>query len=156
MKIDQTFFLKKSVTDPDTGCWLWTKYRQSAGYGQICVQGKRWLAHRLAFLTCKGEIPDGLYVCHSCDIRACVNPDHLFLGTAKDNVHDMMAKGRKKNSFCKGHILSRNNRKRKLSDDDVRGIRASNWKLAHLSDKFGVSIPTISLIRNGKRKILVK
>lgn len=73
--------------DTNGGCWLWPV---SAGYGQF--KGKR--AHRLSYEAFKGPIPDGLFVCHKCDVPACCNPDHLFVGTASDNSLDMVKKGR--------------------------------------------------------------
>lgn len=77
------------------GCWLWTAGCQSNGYGtfQVAV-GDRRLAHRYSWSVHHGEIPAGLNVLHRCDTPACVRPDHLFLGTQKDNVADMRAKGR--------------------------------------------------------------
>lgn len=76
------------------GCMLWTAGRDTRGYGQFRLDGKQMGAHRVAWLLYRGEIPKGLHVLHKCDVTSCVNPDHLFLGTAQDNVSDMVAKGR--------------------------------------------------------------
>jgi len=82
----------------EDGCWEWTAgLRGKTGYGAIKVDGKVLDAHRLSYTLHKGEIPKGMYVCHSCDNRKCVNPDHLFLGSAKDNWQDAVDKGRIKN-----------------------------------------------------------
>lgn len=80
---------------PGAGCWVWTGTLNTNRYGAICVDRRPWLAHRLSYHLFVGPIPDGRLVCHHCDNRPCVRPDHLFLGTALDNVRDMIAKGRR-------------------------------------------------------------
>lgn len=84
----------KQVARAKDGCWLWQGTILHTGYGQVCFEGHAQSAHRVAWLLTNGEIPKGLCVCHRCDTRACVRPDHLFLGTAKDNMQDMYRKGR--------------------------------------------------------------
>jgi HNH endonuclease len=80
--------------DKSGECWEWTGSLGSHGYGEFGVAGDRVLAHRYSYELASGPIPDGLYVCHHCDNRRCVRPDHLFLGTARDNALDMVRKGR--------------------------------------------------------------
>lgn len=84
------------IPEPNSGCWLWDGRYSNAGYGTYGGgrARERVQAHRLAWEEMNGPIPDGLFVLHKCDVRGCVNVDHLFLGTAKDNTRDMMAKGR--------------------------------------------------------------
>jgi hypothetical protein len=82
----------------DTGCWEWRAAKTKKGYGLFCVASKLIYAHRFSFEAYKGEITTGLFVCHRCDNKSCVNPNHLFLGSAKDNSEDMVKKGRA--NFC--------------------------------------------------------
>lgn len=92
-------FHTKYVANLVTKCWLWTGARKAHGpgayYGKICVlRNRRASAHRVSYEIHKGPIPTGMLVCHSCDTPLCVNPEHLWLGTAQDNTTDMMRKGR--------------------------------------------------------------
>lgn len=79
-----------------TGCWEWRGMRNHDGYGQVWVRAlqRNVGAHRISFEQHKGPIPEGLLICHTCDNPPCINPDHLFAGTHKDNTADMMRKGR--------------------------------------------------------------
>ncbi|UOF77959.1 endonuclease [Caudoviricetes sp.] len=88
---EQRFWAKVQVTDT---CWLWLASTRGAGYGQFWTGERLEDAHRYSYRMHKGAIPQGQVVMHSCDNRLCVNPDHLSLGTQKDNLLDMYAKGR--------------------------------------------------------------
>ena len=137
-----------------TGCLEWAKGKHGYGYGLLCAFGEV-LAHRVSFILYKGPIPEGAFICHKCDNPCCVNPDHLFLGTPKDNTMDMHSKGRDRNqnvfkSHCKrGHEFTKdntyfNNGKRACKtcilkrDEDKRllrrekeGFKASNKSKTH-------------------------
>lgn len=87
------FWSKVAITDDDK-CWLWNGACNWKGYGVTWWQKKFNRAHRVSWLITNGNIPNGLFVLHTCDVRNCVNPKHLFLGTHQDNMKDMTAKGR--------------------------------------------------------------
>jgi len=97
-------------------CWEWMGTK-SRGYGKFKESGKTLLAHRVAFLLEFGAIPDGMNVCHHCDNRSCVRPEHLFLGTDSDNVLDSVRKGRWANRE------GERNPSAKLTENDVIAIR---------------------------------
>ena len=138
-------------------CWLWTgtATRRIKGYGQFERKGKRMLAHRAAYEFAHGAIPGDFEVCHRCDVSLCVNPDHLFLGSHKDNMRDAATKGRiaepssqppMKRGSDNGHSL--------LDESAVLEIRrriAAGEVQRRLAAEYGVSVPTISAIH--KRRI---
>jgi hypothetical protein len=105
-------FDKKHVK-MSSGCWQWRGLTTSSGHGQIGCRG----AHRFSYEKFKGKIPEGMFVCHHCDNPGCVNPDHLFLGTPKDNMQDMKNKGR-----CNPPIGERSGTV-KLKESDIVEIR---------------------------------
>ena len=133
-------FMRHASPEPNTGCWLWTGSVDKQGYGQL-ARGPTKKAHRLSYELFNGLIPVGQFVCHSCDQPGCVNPDHLFIGTALDNNQDAMRKGR---TACgQGKSAS------KLTDDAVRYIRSSRLNSTALANMFDVSVATVSRARHG-------
>lgn len=130
--------LKSGMVILDDGCWEWQGCCGSHGYGQMTYKRKGMVTHRAAYEVFCGPIPAGVMVLHKCDYRRCINPSHLFLGTAQDNTNDMIAKGRDdlQNSL-------------KLSDDQVRQIRVmcnNDISQSHIASLFNVAQPTISRV----------
>lgn len=125
------------------GCWERQGGTQH-GYAKIGYRGGRCYAHRVAWEVFRGSIPEGMYVCHRCDNRRCVNPGHLFIGTQKDNIADMFAKGRQSTSAQrKTHGNAR------VSPEDVRAIRAlydADFSQQQIADLFGLNQTAISKI----------
>ena len=135
----------KVTTD---GCWEWTGGR-SHDYGQLRIHAVYgpWpvYAHRIAYVLNHGQIVDGMSVLHRCDNPPCVNPEHLFMGTQAANMRDMAAKGRS--------CLGEHNGQAKLSDEDVRNIRAETGMLQQeLAAKYGISDTQVSRLLRGTRR----
>jgi hypothetical protein len=102
---------------PSPGCWNWTACKTNRGYGKTSLNGMTTYVHRAIWVINFGEIPTGMYVCHKCDNPSCCNPEHLFLGTQKDNMRDCANKdrinrtnGNTNKKFCKhGHEFTDEN-----------------------------------------------
>ena len=137
-KTYQKFWDSHSV-DPQSYCWVWVGSMARGGYGRIWIGSKYFRAHRYSWIYHKGPIPSGKYVLHRCDNRACVNPEHLFIGTAADNSADMKRKGRSQ--------AGENNGRDKLTNSDVFDIRASSEHYKTLCKRFNVSYSTIHKIK---------
>lgn len=138
----------------ESGCIRWIGRCNDKGYGWFDVREKdRYrgrLAHRVAWEFAHGPVPDGKYVLHRCDFPACVNHEHLFLGTQKDNIRDMDAKGRRGDLAVHGE---RNGRARLTSSivESLRERHQGGETFTHLASEYGVSPSTISRAVTGKR-----
>lgn len=144
--IDPAKFWRSVDTTGD--CWLWTRSLSTHGYGQQWHNGKLLRSHRIAWLLTHGPIPHGQCVCHTCDNPKCCNPRHLFLGTQRENLRDMVAKGRNHVPPAGSWIGTRNVRA-KLTPDAVRAIRAdyaAGASLRKLSERFGVAHTAIASV----------
>lgn len=91
----KSYLMQRCIKQPN-GCWEWTKARTSWGYGVFRDGKEMKMPHKEMYRLFRGEVTDNLFVCHSCDNRGCINPDHLFLGTQQDNMDDMKQKGRQR------------------------------------------------------------
>jgi hypothetical protein len=132
--------------DKSGDCWIWTGYRNDDGYGEMNVaRGKKKKVHRVMWEQSFGPIPEGMCVCHRCDIPACCNPVHLFLGTHAENMQDMVRKGRKVTpvAFILSKAKGERNAKAKLTAAAVRSIRNSSQTTKELAQSFGVSTASI-------------
>lgn len=135
------------VEKQDDGCWLWVGYKNNQGYGHIGRGGRGGnmvRTHRASYELHVGPIPDGMLVCHKCDVPACVNPAHLFLGTSKENMQDCVQKGRLAKGEASGCA--------KLTETNVieiRVMRLSGKTQKSIADHFGISYGHVSKIISG-------
>ena len=128
--------LKKIEID-DRGCWIFQGCKDHFGYGKQSIGNSTWdRAHRVSYRENYGDIPKGMCVLHKCDVPACCNPEHLFLGSKADNNADKAKKARSK---------------KKLSSNDVLKIQIMQGTHQAIADIFGVSRSMITLIKNGKQ-----
>lgn len=133
--------INQSVEIAENGCWNWTKAKNGDGrYGAMKVKcqgtSQKVLSHRATWMSNVGKIPENYCVCHSCDNTICCNPDHLFLGTQKDNVRDMIMKGRR--ADFRGEKSGR----AVLNDmivKNIRELRSQNLSINEISEKLNIN-----------------
>jgi hypothetical protein len=135
-------YLAANSAKQGSGCIFWTGAIGSRGYGVSCLHGEIVAAHRLAYETFVGEIPDGMFVCHHCDTPHCINPEHLFLGTHNDNMQDKVRKSR--HSHGEVHGMA------KLTEEQARFVLQSAEPGRVLAMMFGVTADHIAMIRKGR------
>ena len=144
----ERFWEKVKRTD---ACWFWTGSKIKAGYGQIHAGGstrQMLLAHRVSWKLHHGAIPSEFNVLHKCDNPSCVNPDHLFLGTSKDNTQDMFTKGRWRMPHYPGSKGENNGNSRLTASDvlAIRSLRANNLSQKIIAKRFGINKKTVAMI----------
>lgn len=159
---DKTRFLAKFKQGSPDECWEWKGAKITSGYGLAWAERKKITAHRLSYQIFKGEIPKSLCVCHACDNPLCVNPNHLWLGTHKDNMQDCFKKGKLNKSnksknkgqkcfFWDKHLnIGEKNNNAKLTEEQVRIIRSSNLKLKELAKIYETTTSAIWQVKKFK------
>ena len=129
--------------DKSEGCWNWNRTLRASGYGKFCGI----TSSRFAYEMCVGKIPEGMLVCHHCDNRSCVRPDHLFIGTHRDNAHDRDRKGRQKPGISHAtRLFGESVKCSKLTESAVRDIRMMKKigvRVLDMASIFGVHKSTI-------------
>lgn len=141
--------LSKYARPAENGCIEWLAGKNANGYGVVHLWPKSYLAHRISWMVVRGAIAEGLCVLHGCDNPACINADHLFLGTHQDNMDDMWAKGRAR----PGHDCRKGKRNHmaRLSEEQVRQIRIASGSQRKIGRRFGISQRAVSDIKTGRR-----
>lgn len=150
--VEERFWIKVDQAEPDE-CWPWNRSRRKHGYGQFRVRvgESPQISSRVAWRLTRGEIPEGLAVCHRCDNPPCCNPNHLFLGTTADNTADMVAKQRHAMAdvAAVGELVQR---VRRLSDAQIveaRQLREAGLSYRVIAAQYGVQHTTIMRLVNG-------
>lgn len=142
--IKQRFMQKVKKSN---GCWEWMAFKQRTGYGRFTVNKISRYAPRVSYELFRGPIPDGLFVCHSCDNPSCVNPGHLWLGTTKDNALDKIRKGR--HQRCDGEFNGQAIYRWDLVRE-IRKLHSDGIRQNELMRRYGIKKGTIWAIVNGK------
>ena len=141
-------FWAKVEPDQNSGCWLWAAGVSAAGYGRIKVDGKAQYAHRVALHLAGRSPADAEAVCHRCDTPACVNPNHLWVGTQADNLKDMWAKGRARPAAHSGAA----NGRAKLTNEaaaEMRKAHVEGVTARVLAERYGICRPQVNrVLRN--------
>jgi hypothetical protein len=140
--------LLKKIKKHKSGCWNWIGSKYPTGYGRFSYKKHKGYAHRMSYIVFKGKIKKNFCVCHACDNKACINPDHLWLGTQKDNIIDCINKGRR--AIYK---TGENHKNHKLINKQIIEIKyklKNNMPIYKIAKHYFVHINTIYAIKNNK------
>jgi hypothetical protein len=140
----EIFFKNISKEKHPNDCWI---YMVGARYGKMKIGEKTVSAHRYSYELHHGEVSEGKVICHKCDVKLCVNPEHLFIGTQKDNIHDMFSKNRDNRPKGSKHHNT------KLNEEKVLGIKEllmKGFKIKEVAEIYKVPYSTISQIKSEK------
>lgn len=132
-----------SIPEPNSGCWLWLGAHNSDGYGHLRCGAKIELAHRASWRVWRGDLQNNQVVCHRCDVPACVNPAHLFVGTQQDNIADMKNKKRSRGA----RLCGEKNPQAKLTENQIKLIRLDVRAQSKIATDYGISQSAISAIQ---------
>lgn len=134
----------------DNGCHIWGGVVSTHGYGVISVKSLRFHAHRASMVAQHGPVPPEMVVCHKCDVRNCINPDHLFVGTQSDNMKDASRKGRITAFMHPGSMVRGEAHKMaRLTDAEAEEIRNSDLEPRFLMAKYSVAYSTVYRVKRG-------
>lgn len=138
--------LDRAIPEPNSGCWLWEGYAKQVTktyiQPRVTYKNKVFSVPRLVWILFNGDVPTGLSVCHKCDVSLCVNPNHLYIGTHKDNMNDLVSRGRGRTS------------NQTMGPNEVikaKELRASGYKVKDIAARFGITPKGMSRILAGKR-----
>ena len=148
MTEEERFWSWVNISDPES-CWEWKGHKNKDGYGRFVSNKKRYVSSRFSYTISKGDIPDDLLVCHSCDNPSCVNPEHLFLGSYTDNNRDTVNKGRTNPRKGDNHPHA------KITEAQVEEIKMlleSGISNKEIAERYGVSVSHIRNIKYGHRR----
>lgn len=151
--VSARFWSKVDKSAGTDGCWLWASGIQRKGYGMFCLNDRNHMAHRIAYQLTYGALPawtgdkHGVCVLHRCDVRACVNPSHLFLGNKAENTADMMRKGRHAVKPCRGSA----NGNSLLTEAQVLAVRSDTRPPRVIAKELGITSSYLGRIRRRER-----